>query len=176
MISRNEGLKLAVISLINAIPGIINVLVISLLFFLLFGILGVNYFKGAFFYCHKDNVVEELSDIIEVSQDCLNSGGEWHNRNQNFDSVADAMLTLFEMSTTEGWINIMWYGVDSRGIGNEPKRDAKVLWVLFFLAFIVFGSLFMMNLFVGVVINTFNQEKDNLGKNALLSSDQKEWV
>jgi hypothetical protein len=46
MISRNEGLKIAVQSLINAIPGILNVLVISGLFFMLFGILGTNYFKG----------------------------------------------------------------------------------------------------------------------------------
>lgn len=46
MISRNEGLKIAVTSLINSLTGILNVSVISLLFFLLFGILGTNYFKG----------------------------------------------------------------------------------------------------------------------------------
>lgn len=60
MISRNEGLKVAVLSLINAGPGIINVLVISVLFFLLFGILGVTYFKGEFFSCHMDNVPNSL--------------------------------------------------------------------------------------------------------------------
>lgn len=51
VISKNEGLRLGVQSLIMSIPDILNVLVISLLFFLVFGIFSVNYFKGGFFYC-----------------------------------------------------------------------------------------------------------------------------
>ena len=62
MISRNEGLKVAVQSLINAIPGIVNVLVICVLFFMLFGIFGTNYFKGKLFYCVTTNVESELVD------------------------------------------------------------------------------------------------------------------
>lgn len=56
VVSRNEGLKVAVLSLINAIPGILNVMVICALFFMLFGIFGTNYFKGQFFYCEMTNV------------------------------------------------------------------------------------------------------------------------
>ena len=70
MISRNEGLKIAVTSLINAGPGILNVMVISVMFFLLFGILGVTYFKGEFFYCDTDNLPENLEII--TSYDCVN--------------------------------------------------------------------------------------------------------
>ncbi len=51
VISKNEGLKLGVQSLIMSIPDILNVFIISLLFFLVFGIFCVNYFKGAFHYC-----------------------------------------------------------------------------------------------------------------------------
>jgi len=58
MISRNPGLRIAVQSLINAIPDIGNVLVVSLLFLLLFAILGTNMFKGLFFRCLTDNVEE----------------------------------------------------------------------------------------------------------------------
>ncbi len=46
MISRNQNLKKVVQSLIMAIPDIFNVMVISALFFMLFGILGVTYFSG----------------------------------------------------------------------------------------------------------------------------------
>jgi len=35
----------------------------------------------------------------------------------------------------------------------------------------VFGSFFILNLFVGVVISTFNREKEKLGKSFLLSDD-----
>lgn len=85
MISRNEGLKIAVLSLINAGPGIINVMVISVMFFLLFGILGVTYFKGCFYYCLMDNVPESLS--VTTSFSCLNQGGEWINQDSSFDSI-----------------------------------------------------------------------------------------
>jgi hypothetical protein len=42
VISRNENLKIAVLSLLNSIPGIVNVMIVSLLFFILFGILGTQ--------------------------------------------------------------------------------------------------------------------------------------
>ena len=72
MISRNEGLKIAVQSLINAIPGIVNVLVICLLFFLLFGILGTNFFKGTFYYCINDNIEPlDFVDMIKSKFDCV---------------------------------------------------------------------------------------------------------
>lgn len=46
VIARNEGLKVAIQALLLAIPNILNVTIISILFFLIFGIIGVNYFKG----------------------------------------------------------------------------------------------------------------------------------
>lgn len=58
LISRNDGLKIAVISLINAVPSIINALVIAILFFILFAIFGTTYFKGRFYYCLKDNITD----------------------------------------------------------------------------------------------------------------------
>jgi len=73
------------------------------------------------------------------------------------------------MSTTEGWTEVMWNGVDAVAIGKEPQLNTSPYWVLFFIGFMIFGSLFIMNLFVGVVINTFNEENEKLGKNHLLS-------
>ena len=66
MISRNEGLKVAVTSIINSIGGIFNVMVISLLFFLLFGILGTNYFKGQFYHCKSEFISYDMGsyDIL----------------------------------------------------------------------------------------------------------------
>ena len=80
MVSKNEGLKLAVLSLMNSIPGIINALVIGLLFFLLFGIFGTNYFKGKFYYCLTDNIDSIVdTSVISTKWDCMNVGGEWVN-------------------------------------------------------------------------------------------------
>jgi len=51
MISKNPNLKIAVQSLINAIPGILNVMIITFLILALFSILSVQFFKGTLFYC-----------------------------------------------------------------------------------------------------------------------------
>ena len=154
VISRNEGLKIAVQSLLNAIPDVFNVLVISGLFFTLFGIFGTNYFKGRFSYCLLDNVGAQLQESLKTKWECLNSGGEWLNHDSTFDNVFRSILSLFIMSTTEGWVGMMWNGVDATGIDLQPARDHSIYWVFFFILFIMFGSQFIMNLFVGVVINT----------------------
>lgn len=138
------------------------------MFFLLFGILGTNFFKGAFYSCVPYSEDEDLGPI-KTKFDCSNTGGVWVNSQTNFDNVLNSMVALFMMTTTEGWINIMWMGVDAVGISYQPMRDYGLGWVSFFIAFIIVGSLFILNLFVGVVIDTFNNEKELLGKNHLLT-------
>ena len=51
VISRNEGLRISIRSLGIAMPGIFNIVIVSLLFHLIFGVIGINYFKGRYFYC-----------------------------------------------------------------------------------------------------------------------------
>jgi hypothetical protein len=162
----------------NSIVGIFHVFVISILFFLLFGIFGINYFKGQFYLCSTDHLDENLFDISSINDksDCFNLGGEWVNQDHNFDNIFFAVKTLFEMSSTEGWTDVMWAGVDTNGIDKQPITNNKPYWVLFFILFLLFGALFIMNLFVGVVINTFNEERERLGNNHLLTSLQREWV
>ena len=75
VIARNQGLKVAIEALILAIPNIFNVLIISLLFFLIFGIIAVNYFKGTYFYCELIDGLE--TNLIDTKWDCINNGGRW---------------------------------------------------------------------------------------------------
>ena len=82
-------------------------------------------------------------------------GGHWISKPYSFDNIAFAMLTLFEMSTTEGWVAVMWSGVDATGIESSPVKENQIFWVLFFMLFIIVGSNFLLNLFVGVVINKY---------------------
>jgi len=87
------------------------------------------------------------------------------------------MLTLFEMMTTEGWLGVMYSGVDARGINKQPKENAQEFWVFYFLGFMIIGSQFILNLFVGVVIDNFNKikEKEELG-NIFVTESQRSWI
>ena len=62
-------------------------------------------------------------DLVDTKEDCLNLGGEWVNSKSNFDNVPNAMLTLFIMSSTESWIDVMRQSLDSRGIDLQPKLN-----------------------------------------------------
>lgn len=125
VISRNKGLKIGIQALFMAIPSLFNVLIISLMFFLICGVIGVNYFKGSFFSCvFGTSFPQDYTDNTQLyvvdKFDCINLGGTWENADSNFDNVFQAMSTLFQISTTEGWVDIMYQGVDSIGIDYQP--------------------------------------------------------
>ena len=175
-LKRNLGLKIQAVSLIKAIPGIINLMLISILFLMLFGIQSVGLFKGRLFYCDSATVPEYAREAIKTKWDCIDYGGEWVNHEGNFDDVITAMTTLFGMMSTEGWLNVMWNTVDATELYQVPKRNSSPAYVFFFIFFMIIGSLFILNLFVGVVISTFNLEKEKLSNNNRMTDLQKEYV
>ena len=109
---------------------------------------------------------------------CLWLGAEWDKVvPQSFDNIFSSMGTLIELSTTEGWVDVMYAGTDATDPGMQPLRDnAQFFVIMFFILFEVVGCFFVVNLFVGVVIDNFNKMKDEMGDNFLLTETQKQWV
>ncbi|KAA0159275.1 hypothetical protein FNF28_05910 [Cafeteria roenbergensis] len=222
MVSRNKGMRLVVNALFSSMPAILNVLFVCLLFFLIFGIIGVSYFKGAFGQCGGDVYdaappsIQSLvfqpikwpsisnatrNDVLAIAgtsgaealqafsaakgdltseEVCAALGMDWSLVvPSNFDNIWFATGTLVEMATTEGWMDVLHAGVDSRGLGMQPRRDANPGWAAFFVAFMVVGNFFVLNLFVGVVIDNFNRMKVKLGVEAgqsiFATPEQREW-
>lgn len=104
VISRNDGLKVSIRSLAVAFPGIVNVLIVTILFCFIFGIIGVNYFKGRLYECEQSDatyaLVANLFPMINTKWDCINSGAEWKLLFINFDSILPSMLAFFITCTT----------------------------------------------------------------------------
>ena len=61
-----------------------------------------------------------MGSLVYTKWDCFNWGGSWINQDETFDNVAEAISTLFQMSTTEGWIDMMNTGTDAVGIDLQP--------------------------------------------------------
>jgi len=118
-------------------------------------------------YCHG---------LAEDAALCLEQGGRWVNMNQNFNNIMISVLSLFEISTTEGWVDLMYAGVDARGPMMNPERDTTELFAIFFVAFILIGSFFMLNLCVGVIIDNFNKMKSDKKGSILMTDSQAAWV
>ncbi len=114
IISRSEGLTIAINSLGKSFPNMVNLFFFCFLIFFLFGIFGVNYFKGCFYICDYSHIPQHLWANIDTMQDCMDYGGDWIQGDTNFDNIAQAMSAMFKISMTEGWLDIMKQGINSR--------------------------------------------------------------
>ncbi|XP_076667636.1 sodium channel protein 60E isoform X3 [Andrena cerasifolii] len=158
-ISRWQGMRIVVNALMYAIPSIFNVLLVCLVFWLIFSIMGVQFFGGKFFKC-----LDEYGELLDISivntrDDCLRKNYSWENSKITFDHVGIAYLALFQVATFEGWMEVMQDAVDARGIDLQPQREANIYAYIYFVIFIVCGSFFTLNLFIGVIIDNFNMLK-----------------
>ena len=71
----------------------------------------------------------------------------------------------------------MYLGISTNGIDNVRLKGSKnYLAFWYFIPFIIICSIFILNLFIGVVITSYNREKEKLGKNFLLTENQKKWL
>uniref|UniRef100_A0A8C7ISA0 Voltage-dependent T-type calcium channel subunit alpha n=1 Tax=Oncorhynchus kisutch TaxID=8019 RepID=A0A8C7ISA0_ONCKI len=152
VISRAPGLKLVVETLITSLRPIGNIVLICCGFFIVFGILGVQLFKGKFFHC-------EGADVRNVTNrtDCLRAGYRWTRRKYNFDNLGQALMSLFVLSSKDGWVSIMYDGLDAVGVDQQPVRNHNPWMLLFFISFLLIVSFFVLNMFVGVVVENFHK-------------------
>jgi len=80
------------------------------------------------------------------------------------------------MTTTEGWANVSEQTQAITAVGTMMISDNSTLWGLFMILWIVVGNMFIINLFVGVIIDNFNLIKEELGGIRLLTAEQRNWV
>ncbi|NWW77198.1 CAC1H protein, partial [Climacteris rufus] len=152
VISRAPGLKLVVETLISSLRPIGNIVLICCAFFIIFGILGVQLFKGKFYYCDGPDVKN-----ITTKADCTNAHYKWVRRKYNFDNLGQALMSLFVLSSKDGWVNIMYDGLDAVGIDQQPIQNHNPWMLLYFISFLLIVSFFVLNMFVGVVVENFHK-------------------
>ncbi|KAG1673043.1 Voltage-dependent T-type calcium channel subunit alpha-1G [Nymphon striatum] len=167
VINRAPGLKLVVQTLLSSLRPIGNIVLICCTFFIIFGILGVQLFKGSFFYCDGPDV-----EFIRNKTECLaDPRNTWFNRRYNFDDLGQALMALFVLSSKDGWVNIMYNGLDAVGIDQQPQENYNEWRLLFFISFLLLVGFFVLNMFVGVVVENFHrcreeQEKEEKARRA----------
>lgn len=62
-------------------------------------------------------------------------------------------------------MEVMADAVDARGVDLQPAREANLYAYIYFVIFIVCGSFFTLNLFIGVIIDNFNMLKKRVMDN-----------
>ncbi|XP_028307798.1 sodium channel, voltage gated, type VIII, alpha subunit a isoform X2 [Gouania willdenowi] len=182
-LSRFEGMRVVVNALVGAIPSIMNVLLVCLIFWLIFSIMGVNLFAGKYYYCFNQTSEEYLPvDLVNNKSECEalirdnHTEVRWKNVKINFDNVGAGYLALLQVATFKGWMDIMYAAVDSRMVEDQPSYEVNIYMYIYFVVFIIFGSFFTLNLFIGVIIDNFNQQKKKFGgQDIFMTEEQKKY-
>uniref|UniRef100_I3LIY3 Voltage-dependent L-type calcium channel subunit alpha n=1 Tax=Sus scrofa TaxID=9823 RepID=I3LIY3_PIG len=178
-INRAKGLKHVVQCVFVAIRTIGNIVLVTTLLQFMFACIGVQLFKGKFFSCNDLSKMteEECKGYYYVYKDGDPTQMElrarqWIHNDFHFDNVLSAMMSLFTVSTFEGWPELLYKAIDSYEEDKGPVYNHRVEMAIFFIIYIILIAFFMMNIFVGFVIVTFQEQGETEYKNCELNKNQ----
>uniref|UniRef100_A0A8C2YT73 Voltage-dependent L-type calcium channel subunit alpha n=1 Tax=Chinchilla lanigera TaxID=34839 RepID=A0A8C2YT73_CHILA len=182
-INRAKGLKHVVQCVFVAIRTIGNIVIVTTLLQFMFACIGVQLFKGKLYTCSdssKQTEAECKGNYItykdgEVDQPIIQPRS-WENSKFDFDNVLAAMMALFTVSTFEGWPELLYRSIDSHTEDKGPIYNYRVEISIFFIIYIIIIAFFMMNIFVGFVIVTFQEQGEQEYKNCELDKNQRQCV
>ncbi|XP_035517568.1 dihydropyridine-sensitive L-type skeletal muscle calcium channel subunit alpha-1-like, partial [Morone saxatilis] len=182
-INRAKGLKHVVQCVFVAVKTIGNIVLVTMLLDFMFACIGVQLFKGKFNACtDPDKMTEETCKgwYIKYQEGALHElevhKREWTNSELNFDNIFNGMLALFTISTFEGWPKILYKAIDSNLEDKGPVYNNRVAISIFFIIYLILIAFFMMNIFVGFVIVTFQEQGEQEYKNCELDKNQRQCV
>uniref|UniRef100_A0A8C1QHA3 Sodium channel protein n=1 Tax=Cyprinus carpio TaxID=7962 RepID=A0A8C1QHA3_CYPCA len=180
-LSRFEGMRVVVNALVGAIPSIMNVLLVCLIFWLIFSIMGVNLFAGKYYYCFNETSEENFKiDVVNNRTECfalINANYtevRWKNVKINFDNVGAGYLALLQVA---GWTSCIesLFAYCCFQVEDQPIYEDNIYMYIYFVIFIIFGSFFTLNLFIGVIIDNFNQQKKKISQDIFMTEEQKKY-
>ncbi|XP_034935066.1 muscle calcium channel subunit alpha-1 isoform X10 [Chelonus insularis] len=182
-INRAKGLKHVVQCVIVAVKTIGNIVLVTSLLQFVFAVIGVQLFKGKFFMCNDESKITEAECqgtflVFEEGHITRPVVKErvWRKNRFHFDDVAKAMLTLFTVSTFEGWPGLLYVSIDSNRENHGPIHNFRPIVAAYYIIYIIIIAFFMVNIFVGFVIVTFQNEGEQEYKNCELDKNQRNCI
>ncbi len=159
LLGTNDTLAVVFRSMFASIPRIRNVGVVLILVWVAYAVLGLQLFAGRFGACSTNS--EKWGDMsfsglyLTQRDQCLAANYSWLSAPRNFDSLGDAMLTMFQVATADNWDTIMYTGVDSADDETAPIPRNRSAVYLYFVSYIVVMTYFLLNVFVSVMVDAY---------------------
>merc|ERR1719403_86070 len=160
LISGVPSLQIVMNAILMAIIPLINIALLVLFVIIIYSIIGLELFMGAFHKTCFNNVTGEMMEEpnpcggifhCEEGYECKEywEGPQWGIT--CFDNFGQAMLTVFQCITLEGWTDMLYWIHDSQG---------NTWQFIYFVSMVVLGAFFVMNLILGVLSGEFSKEKE----------------
>ncbi|XP_057298022.1 voltage-dependent L-type calcium channel subunit alpha-1S-like isoform X2 [Hydractinia symbiolongicarpus] len=167
VVNKLKGLKVVFQCVVFSLKRVLNIIIIAVLCLFMFAVIGVHLFQGKFHYCTDSTklTAEECQGHFYYFNDPVNNPDlfsiekrEWKNYPFHFDHVLRAMLTLFSCGTGEGWPIVMEKSIDATKMDEGPIPDNNMFMSLYYVCFVVIFSFFFLNIFVALIIVTFQEQ------------------
>jgi hypothetical protein len=172
-VSKYRHMKTVVNSLARIVTPLFNVFIVIFIVWLIFGILGMSFLSDKLYYC-------DIKFFYDVSKKvCLDNGYTWKRAYWNFDNIGESLVTLFVLSTLEGWPNVVVSGIDSGDTETSGPHfnNFPYLWV-YYMLFIFISSFFLIDLMIGIIFFHYGEELEKTISADIItaSPDQIKWV
>ncbi|THD27891.1 Voltage dependent calcium channel [Fasciola hepatica] len=180
-IRRVPKLKAVFDCVVSSLKNVGIILVVYILFQFIFSVVAVQLFQGKFFYC-----TDQSKYTVEQCQGYYFSYEEgpipvvkprvWSSRDFHYDNVISAMLTLFTVTTGEGWPGILKNSMDATEVNHGPREDYQQQMAIFYIVFFIVFPFFFVNIFVALIIITFQEQGENELVEHELDKNQKQCM
>ncbi|KAM9357850.1 LOW QUALITY PROTEIN: voltage-dependent R-type calcium channel subunit alpha-1E [Symphorus nematophorus] len=179
-IKRLPKLKAVFDCVVTSLKNVFNILIVYKLFMFIFAVIAVQLFKGKFFYCtdsSKDTEKDCQGYYIDYGKYKREmKKRDWKRHDFHYDNVIWALLTLFTVSTGEGWPQVLQHSVDvteeDRGPSHGNRMEMSIFYVIYFVVF----PFFFVNIFVALIIITFQEQGDKMMEECSLEKNERACI
>ncbi|XP_057674671.1 voltage-dependent N-type calcium channel subunit alpha-1B isoform X4 [Corythoichthys intestinalis] len=183
-IKRLPKLKAVFDCVVNSLKNVLNILIVYILFMFIFAVIAVQLFKGKFFYCTDESKGLEKDcrgqfldyDKVERGRDVEAQPREWKKYEFHYDNVLWAFLTLFTVSTGEGWPLVLKHSVDATYEDQGPSPGFRMETSIFYVVYFVVFPFFFVNIFVALIIITFQEQGDKAMSECSLEKNERACI
>ncbi|XP_076740744.1 calcium channel, voltage-dependent, P/Q type, alpha 1A subunit, b isoform X8 [Maylandia zebra] len=179
-IKRLPKLKAVFDCVVNSLKNVLNILIVYMLFMFIFAVVAVQLFKGHFFHCTDESKEFERDCrgeyLVYEKDEVKAEKREWKKYDFHYDNVAWALLTLFTVSTGEGWPQVLKHSVDSTFENQGPSPGYRMEMSIFYVVYFVVFPFFFVNIFVALIIITFQEQGDKMMEDYSLEKNERACI
>ncbi len=100
----------------------------------------------------------------------------WKKQKFHFDDVPNAMLTLFAVQTTEGWPAVLQHSMAATYEDYGPIPLFRIEMSIFYIVFFIVFPFFFVNIFVALIIITFQEQGEAELQDGEIDKNQKSCI
>ncbi|XP_064435234.1 voltage-dependent N-type calcium channel subunit alpha-1B, partial [Mirounga angustirostris] len=179
-IKRLPKLKAVFDCVVNSLKNVLNILVVYMLFMFIFAVIAVQLFKGKFFYCTDESKGLERDcrgQYLDYEKEEVEAQPrQWKKYDFHYDNVLWALLTLFTVSTGEGWPMVLKHSVDATYEEQGPSPGYRMELSIFYVVYFVVFPFFFVNIFVALIIITFQEQGDKVMSECSLEKNERACI